>query len=104
MKHVFGQTKRSLGTRCEEHEDNLKRNKKYYIVVTKHIKEFSEEKHDVDLENIKILRKESNWKKRCVAEMYYIKREKHSINKMTDLEEFPHIFYCVKISLKCSVN
>ena len=46
----------------------------------------------MDWDNVKILHKESNSKKRCVAEMYYIKKEKHSINKMTDLEEFPYIY------------
>ena len=46
----------------------------------------------MDWDNVKIHHKKSNWKKRCVAEMYYIKKEKHSINKMTHLEEFPHIY------------
>ena len=49
----------------------------------------------MDWNNVKILHKESNSKKRCVAEMYYMKKEKHSINKMTHLEEFSHIYFTV---------
>ena len=91
----IGQTERLLDTRCTEHKNTLKRNKKYHNVVTKHITDFSEEKDDMDWDNVKILHTKSNWKKRCVAEMHHIKKEKHSIIEMTDLEEFPRIYSTV---------
>ena len=47
------------------------------------------------LEKVKLHPMIDNWEKRCVAEMFYIKKEKHSINKMTVLKEFPHIYSTV---------
>ena len=36
------------------------------------MKKFPEENHDMDLDDVNILHKVSNWKKRCVAATYYI--------------------------------
>ena len=40
-------------------------------------------------DNIKILHKETNYLKRIIAEMFYIKKEgKNSINVMSDLKDY----------------
>ena len=70
----MGQRGKLLDIRSKEHKDNVKRNKNKHNVVTKLIKEFSEERHDMSWNNSTIFHKESNWKKLCVAGMYYIKK------------------------------
>ena len=45
--------------------------------------------HNFDWNNIKILHKESNYFKRIIAEMFYIKKEReNSINVTTDLKDY----------------
>ena len=45
--------------------------------------------HDFDWDNIKILHKESNYFKRIIAEMFFIKKEgKNSINVVSDLKDY----------------
>ena len=67
-----GQTKRLLETRVCEHQKNQNRNQKYFNVLTKHIKNMNNEHHMI-WENVDVLHKEYNWKKRLFAEMVYIK-------------------------------
>ena len=45
---------------------------------------------DFEWKNVKILHKEKNHRKRSIAEMFFIKKQKDkSLNKMTDLKFFP---------------
>ena len=89
-KSYVGQTGRMLFVRCEEHKKNINLNEKYHDVVTKHrINNNSDagSHHDFDWNNIKILHKESNYFKRIIAEMFFIKNEgKNSINVVSDLK------------------
>ena len=92
-----GQTKRLLSTRRQEHEDNFYYKERYHNVITKHIKQhqFDVEKHDMRWDSVEILHKEKNWKKRCVAEMIYIKKQNNSLNKITDIDALPSVYTAV---------
>ena len=80
--------------RCQEHKDNLNYEERYHNVITKHIKQhqFDAEMHDMAWEDIEILYKERNQKKRCVAEMIYIKKQNDSLNKITDIYALPSVY------------
>ena len=46
--------------------------------------------HDMNWENVDVLHKEYNWKKRLFAEMVYIKKQgNNALDKMTDLQDYP---------------
>ena len=75
-----------LRTRQNEHRNNIKLNEKYHNVVSKHILEFD---HDFDWDNLLILHKENNYFKRCLAEIFYIKKEGNNwLNVITDLKNY----------------
>ena len=61
-------------------------------MVTKHRinnKSDAASQHDFDWDNIKISHKESNYFKRIIAEMFFIKKEgKNSINVVSDLKDY----------------
>jgi len=78
-----GQTKRQLKTRIKEHSNNIKLDTSKHSVITEHILKFS---HKFDWDNIKILDTESNYFKRSVSKMLYIKEQKNGINAQTDTE------------------
>ena len=45
--------------------------------------------HDVDWDDLLILHKENNYLKRCLAEIFYIKKEVNSwLNVITDLKNY----------------
>ena len=46
-----------------------------------------ENKHEFDWENISVLDMESNYKKRLVSEIIYIKSNHNSINKKEDIQK-----------------
>ena len=71
-KIYIGQTGRLLRTRRNEHRNNIKLSEKYHKVVSKHILEFD---HDFNWDNLLILHKENNYFKRCLAKIFYIKKE-----------------------------
>ena len=49
-----------------------------------------EKNHKMDWKNIEVLHYENDWKKRTIAEMYYINKQgPSSMNKITDLNDFP---------------
>ena len=91
-KTYVGQTGKMLFVRCEEHKKNINLNEKYYNVVTKHRinnKSDTGSQHDFDWDNIKILHKESNYFKKIIAEMFFIKKEgKNSINVVSDSKDY----------------
>ena len=91
-KTYVGQTGRMLCVRCDEHKKNINLNEKYHNVVTKHRinnKNDTGFQHNFDWDNIEILHKETNYFKRIIAEMFYIKKEgNNSINVMSDLKDY----------------
>ncbi|EZA54944.1 hypothetical protein X777_05468 [Ooceraea biroi] len=54
--------------------------------------------HDFDWLNVDILHQESHRRKREIAEMFFIKRHRHSINLMKDTENLPGIYDSVLFS------
>ena len=92
-KTYVGQTKRQLETRVYEHQKNQNQNQKYYNVISKHIKDMNSE-HNINWDDVGVLHKEYNWKKRLFAEMIYIKKQgNNALNKMTDLKDYPMCYY-----------
>ena len=90
-KNYVGQTGRLLSTRVNEHRNNINHNKKYHSVITNHkinSKKDNEKMHEFNWEKAKILHRDNNTKNREFVEMLYIKNDKNSINKKTDLETF----------------
>ena len=43
-------------------------------------------------DNVEILHKEKKLKKRCVAEMFYTKKQNNSQNKITDINALPYVY------------
>jgi len=76
-----GQTKRTLYTRVSEHRSHLKRNPAQNSVITDHRVNF---KHDFDWDKVKVLDKETNYNKRLISEMIFIKKQIHGLNAQTD--------------------
>ena len=91
-KTYVGQTGRMLFIRCDEQKENINLNEKYHNVVTKHWiynKNDTGSQRNFDWDNIKIVHKETDYFKRIIAEMFYIKKEgKNSINVMSDLKDY----------------
>jgi len=78
-----GQTKRQLKTRVNEHVKNIVQDESKHSVITKHI---LQENHTFDWLNVQILDFESNYFKRLVSEMIYIKTQSNGLNSMEDIE------------------
>jgi len=78
-----GQTKRKLKTRLNEHKNNVKLEESKHSVITKHM---VENIHTFDWQNVKILDHETNYFKRMIAEMIYIKIQKNGLNSVEDIE------------------
>ena len=68
----IGQTKRHLKTTVNEHEQNI-RYPTRLNVISNHI---ISEDHVIEWESTRIMNEESNYGKRFVAEMVYIKKKK----------------------------
>lgn len=82
-----GQTKQFLGKRMYQHTyDSKKLDLEPSVsnsrsALSSHMKS---ENHTFDMNNVKILEKESNYRKRCILEMIHIKKSEKSINKQID--------------------
>jgi len=61
-----------------------------HSVIAEHIHKFN---HEFDWDNTQILDFETNYNKRLISEMIYIKEQKKSINLQTDTEMLL-IFVC----------
>jgi len=86
------QTKRHLETRIKEHRNNIKNSSGNYSVVTNHK---LSEKHDFKWDELIILHKERNRRRREIAEMFFIKKYKktnNSINLQKDIENLNSIY------------
>ena len=69
----------------------MKLNEKYNLVTKHRINNKNDTgiQHYFDWNNIKILHKESNYFKRIIAEMFYIKKERENgINVIADLKDY----------------
>jgi len=78
-----GQTKRKVKTRINEHIKNIKVEESKHSVITKHILEFN---HTFDWQNVKIMDVETNYYKRLISEMIYIKTQDNGLNLMEDTD------------------
>ena len=70
-KCYVSQSQRLVNIRRNEHQKNINHNPKNHNVITKIILANT---HKIDWKNIEVLYLENNWKKRTLAEMYYIKK------------------------------
>jgi len=88
-KVYIGQTKRYLVTRIKEHRNNIKNPLGNFSVVTDYRLSFN---HNFDWDNLNILHKEKNRKKREIAEMFFIKQFNDTINLQKDTENLNPIY------------
>ena len=73
-QNYVGQTKRLRNTRKKERKNNFFYNLKNYNVISKRLKDNSD--HKINWENVKILHKEKNYRKRSIAEMIHIEKQR----------------------------
>jgi len=78
-----GQIRRQLKTRISEHIKNIRLDESKHSVVTKHSLENG---YTFDWSNITILDHETNFYKRLISEMIYIKTQENSLNSVEDIE------------------
>ena len=55
-----------------------------------------ENKHEFDWKNTSVLDMESNYKKRLVSEMIYLKSNHNSINKKDDIQNLSTMYFPIK--------
>jgi len=84
-----GQTKRALSVRVDEHRSHITRNSSQQSVITEHRLLY---KHDFDWNNVQILDEKTNYNKRLISEMIFIKKQKHGLNAQTDTELLDPIY------------
>jgi len=85
-----GQTKRSLKTRVKEHVSDIKKSAGSLSVISDHRLALN---HEFNWSDTQILDREASWYKRSVSEMIHIKRQHHGINKQSDTELLPEIYF-----------
>jgi len=91
-----GQTKRSLSIRMSEHRSHIIRNSSQQSVITDHR---LLHKHDFDWDNVQILDEETNYNKRLISEMIFIKKQKFGLNAQTDTDLLDPIYNEILSSL-----
>ena len=85
-----GQTKRKLKTRIKEHKADIRKPSSEISVVSRHR---MNEMHELDWDNIRILDIEQSLAKRRISEMIHIKRQTSGINKQSDTEGLPEVYF-----------
>lgn len=85
----IGQTKRHLKTRIKEHQADIKKYPNNCSVVSEH--RISHD-HDFDWLQPTILHSEKHWRKREIAEMFFIKKHIKSINLQKDTDSLPDVY------------
>lgn len=85
----IGQTKRHLMTRVKEHQRDIKKNVNNYSVISQHRISSG---HDFNWSNPVILHKESQTKKREIAEMFFIKKFDDTLNLQNDTDNLTVIY------------
>jgi len=91
----IGQTKRHLETRVKEHKNNIKNPSGNFSVVTNHRVSLH---HEFDWDKTRILHKERNRKKREIAEMFFIKKQRNNINLQKDTDNLNSLYDQIIIS------
>ncbi|KAI4463641.1 homeobox protein nkx [Holotrichia oblita] len=82
-KCYIGQTKQYLKKRIYNHQYTVTHNVTAETALFKHSKDI---RHNFDFQNIKILKKENNYKKRLIYEMKYIKKDENA-RKRKDIKK-----------------
>ena len=85
----IGQTKRHLETRLNEHKKDINKIEDNHSVVSKHRLSLN---HDFDWSSPEILHNEKFVRKREIAEMFFIKKYKDTINLQRDTENLNVIY------------
>jgi len=78
-----GQTGRQLKIRITEYRNHIRHKTSVRSVITEHKLQCN---HDFQWDNIKILDEEPCYRKRLISEMFYIKKQKNSLNLQTNTE------------------
>jgi len=86
-----GQTKRLLKTRIKEHVNDIKKSGSPSVISNHRLSH----NHDFDWEGIRILDNERSWNKKIVSKMIHIKRQSCDINKQSDTDLLPEIYFPV---------
>jgi len=76
-----GQTKKTLNTRAVEHRNRIRRDTAQVFVITNHCLQSD---HKFDWDDVRVLDKEMNYKKRFIFEIIHIKKHKHELNSQND--------------------
>ena len=71
-----------MKTRIDEHKKSIENHKKLPVPI--HIQENNS--HNFDFDNVVILDRESNYKKRIVSEMFHINSYNDTINRKEDVQ------------------
>lgn len=85
----IGQTRQYLENRIKAHQYSVKGENADKTALTKHAKE---EKHQFNFDNVTILDKETNEKRRLIKEMIHIKQEKKAINDRQDIQNLSNLY------------
>lgn len=85
----IGQTKRHVGTRIKEHRRDILKNVDNQSVVSQHRISCG---HEFNWCKPKILHRETITKKREIAETFFIKKHRHTINLQTDTDNLTAIY------------
>jgi len=72
-----------------QHRSHIIRNSSQQSVITDHR---LLNKHDFDWDNVQILDEETNYNKRLISEMIFIKKQKFGLNAQTDTELLDPIY------------
>ena len=88
-----GETKRQLMDRIKEH----KKCTKIESVVSNHMVSTG---HQFDWENVRILDREKDFKKRLISEMVHIKIAKNTINRKEDIDNLSHVYNSILSKIK----
>lgn len=88
----IGQTRQYLGNRLKAHENSCQGKNADKTALKEH---HSNNGHNFDYNNTKILETERDEKKRLIKEMLQIKKERNSINYRTDIEKLSHLYNCI---------
>ncbi|XP_044766187.1 uncharacterized protein LOC123322309 [Coccinella septempunctata] len=84
----IGQTSQWLKSRLSLHRSDIKKNNTR-CALTKHA---HEERHEIDLDNVRILEKSSKYNKRLILEMIHIKNNNNTVNKKSDVQNLSNIY------------
>ena len=89
----IGQTKQYLKNRINQHKNSIQKKKLTPNIPNTALSDHAVDNlHNFNFNNVKILNKETNYKKRLILEMIHIKKELKSINYRTDITNLNSIY------------